>query len=153
MKVSRPVIYLNSLVKFMNHNLTRADVAQNDQTGEWEVSLFELPYPPTASKLAITLYEQLRLLIVDAQIKQLEGRILTMLDSWGDDERTNKARKDITREIISKVRSNTEAEIIYTVGHLDKWLKWFKQSSDKDAVKTSRASEDYNPFNDISNLD
>lgn len=122
--------------------------------GQWEVQFYDLPYPNSAPALAKHMYNQLHDVVVDAQIKQCEGRLLTMIDSWGSDDRTSKARKDVIREILKEIRGNMDTDLVMLMAHLDDWIDWFKDNHDV-APATNRGSsiDPLNSFKEVGNLD
>jgi hypothetical protein len=95
--------------------------------GYWEVKQYELPYPADASPLSVALYEQMQELL-EGHIGQLTGKILTFIDSFGDTEIVNKARKDFVREIIKGKRENFNTDIVATCEDLDKWCREFRSN-------------------------
>ena len=126
-----------------------------NKDGKWEVSMFHSPYPPDATPLAITLYEDLKSRS-DAHIRQLTGKLLTFIDSFGDSEQINKARKDITRQILDEHLGNVLVDTAALCEDLDDWCRWVKSNHPEyDSATTCGSTlqdSDWNAFKKVENL-
>lgn len=135
---------------------TESMVLVNQTTdGRWRVEQFNLPYPKDAPLLTKEIYKEVDNLISN-HMKGLLGKVLTQLDSYGDNPAVNKARKDLMKEAIHKQIENLNIDIAYTCEKLDAWVRWFRSNyviSQNPNQQSSVPDKDFNPFSKVPNLD